>query len=66
MKLNKPKFWDYPGLSFWSIALYPLSIIFLLVSLIVKFLKIEKKFSVPIICIGNIYVGGTGKTPGLQ
>ena len=63
MKLNKPKFWDYPGLSFWSIALYPLSIIFLLVSLIVKFLKIEKKFSVPIICIGNIYVGGTGKTP---
>jgi len=63
MKLNKPKFWDYPGISFWSIILYPVSILFLLVSLIIKLLKIQKKFPIPIICVGNIYVGGTGKTP---
>ena len=63
MKLNKPKFWDYSGISFWSIALYPLSLLFSLVSLIINLFKIQKKFPIPIICIGNIYVGGTGKTP---
>ena len=63
MKLNKPKFWDCPGISFWSIILYPVSLLFLLTSFIIKLLKIQKKFPIPIICVGNIYVGGTGKTP---
>jgi len=63
MNFKKPKFWDYSRLSFWSIILYPLSLLFLFASLAIKFLKIQKKFSVPIICVGNIYVGGTGKTP---
>ena len=63
MNFKKPKFWDDVGLSFWSLILYPFSIIFLLVSFIVRLFKIEKKFPIPIICVGNIYVGGTGKTP---
>jgi tetraacyldisaccharide 4'-kinase len=63
MKLNKPKFWDVPKISFWSIILIPLTIIFLLASFIRKILKIKNKFQIPIICVGNIYVGGTGKTP---
>ncbi len=63
MKLNKPKFWDNPDISFWTIILYPISLLFLFASLIIKFLKVQKKFSIPIICVGNIYVGGTGKTP---
>ena len=63
MNFKKPKFWDDVGLSFWSLILYPFSIIFLLSTLLNKILKVEKEFPIPIICVGNIYVGGTGKTP---
>ena len=63
MKLNKPKFWDVPRISFWVIILLPLSFIFLLASFIRRTLKIENKFQIPVICVGNIYIGGTGKTP---
>ncbi len=63
MNFKKPKFWDYSKLSFWSIILYPLSLLFLFASLLNKLLKIQKKFPIPIICVGNIYLGGTGKTP---
>ena len=63
MNFKKPEFWDYSELSFWSIILYPFSLLFLFASLIIKLLKIQKKFPIPIICVGNIYLGGTGKTP---
>ena len=63
MNFKKPDFWDYSKLSFWSILLYPLSILFLIISLIIKIFKTQKKLPIPIICVGNIYLGGTGKTP---
>ncbi len=63
MNFKKPDFWDHSGSTFWSIILYPLSLLFLFFSLIIKFLKVQKKFPIPIICVGNIYLGGTGKTP---
>ena len=62
MKLKKPKFWDNSKFSFWAILFFPISILFLLFSFINKY-KISKKFPIPVICVGNIYVGGTGKTP---
>ena len=62
MKLKKPKFWDSSRFSFWVILLFPISILFLLFSYIKKF-QSSKNFPVPIICVGNIYLGGTGKTP---
>ena len=62
MKLKKPKFWDNPKLSIWSILFFPFSLIYFFLSYI-KQLKRSKKFHVPVVCVGNIYLGGTGKTP---
>ncbi len=62
MKLNKPKYWN-KKYSFISILLVPFTLLVLLVIFIKKKITKEIKFTVPIICIGNIYIGGTGKTP---
>ena len=63
MKFKKPKFWDNQKISFWSILLFPLSAIYLIINFIIKVIKTQKKFPIPVICVGNIYLGGTGKTP---
>ena len=63
MKLKKPKFWDLKQISLWALLLIPFSFLFQLVLLLEKFFKKPKNFSVPVICVGNIYLGGTGKTP---
>ena len=63
MKIYKPKFWDKKNLTFFSLILLPISYIYSLILIIKKSFKREKKYSIPIICVGNIYIGGTGKTP---
>ena len=62
MKLYKPKFWD-KNKNFFSILLFPISLIYLCVIKLRKILISKKQFKIPIICVGNIYIGGTGKTP---
>ena len=62
MQFKKPKFWDKNRQTIFSLILYPLSIIVYFVSKLKRFQK-GKKFKFPIICIGNVYLGGTGKTP---
>ena len=62
MKFNKPKFWDHKN-NFISILFLPITLIFLLVIFIKKKTTKTIKFNIPIICVGNIYIGGTGKTP---
>ena len=59
MKLIRPKFWETKN--FISFILYPLSTITYLINIIKK-LSNKKKFKIKTICIGNIFIGGTGKT----
>ena len=59
MKFIKPKFWETKN--FISLILYPLSIITYLINIKKKF-STKIKFEIKTICIGNIYIGGTGKT----
>ncbi|WP_435150657.1 tetraacyldisaccharide 4'-kinase [Candidatus Pelagibacter bacterium nBUS_44] len=61
MNLKKPKFWDFKKPSILAYLLLPISYLFKLIRLF----KIEsniKKSKIKTICVGNIYLGGTGKT----
>ncbi len=63
MKFFKPKFWDRNKISFFSILLFPITLLIKLLNLVKKITTRTRKFSIPIICVGNVYLGGTGKTP---
>ncbi len=62
MMFTKPKFWDQK-VGFSAIILFPFSLLYLLVIFLKKKITSVKKLEIPIICVGNIYIGGTGKTP---
>tara|TARA_B100000575_G_C22976376_1_gene563457 strand:- start:17 stop:940 length:924 start_codon:yes stop_codon:yes gene_type:complete len=59
MNLKKPEFWLKKN--FISLVLLPLAVITYLINIFKKFSH-KKKFKIKSICIGNINVGGTGKT----
>jgi tetraacyldisaccharide 4'-kinase len=60
--INKPKFWD-KKIGLVSIFLLPVSLIFIFLIFLKKKLSKLRSFKIPVICVGNIYIGGTGKTP---
>ena len=63
MKFLKPKFWDKNQVTLFVILLFPISIIVKLLNFFRYLLSKKYSFAIPVICVGNIYVGGTGKTP---
>jgi len=62
MTLKKPKFWDYKRPNIYSYILWPLTILIQIINFIRAKFKKQKKFNIRSVCVGNIYIGGTGKT----
>ena len=62
MKITKPKFWQKKN-NLVSFLLIPISFILQLLIIIKKRTTYGHSFKIPIVCVGNIYLGGTGKTP---
>ena len=63
MKFKKPNFWDLKKPSLISNILLPFTIIFKLNNFLLNLKSKKKPQKIKTICIGNIYIGGTGKTP---
>ncbi len=61
MKLLKPKFWGEKNLI--SVLLSPIALTVQIYNKIREKMSKQNAFRIPIICVGNIYLGGTGKTP---
>lgn len=59
-----PSFWQKRG--FLSLVLYPLSLIYRLLGFLRNYFAKSAKLKSYVICVGNITVGGTGKTQIVQ
>ncbi len=62
MIFKKPKFWDFQKPNLISYLLLPLTLPILINNYFLKSQR-NKENKIFKICVGNIYIGGTGKTP---
>ncbi len=63
MNFKKPKFWDLQKPNVLSLILLPFTIIIKINNFLLNLKKKESYLNIKTICVGNIYIGGTGKTP---
>ena len=63
MKFKKPKFWDFKKPNLISYLLLPLTLVVVINNFFLRFKSKRKNKKIKSICVGNIYLGGTGKTP---
>jgi len=63
MNFFKPKFWDKNQFSLMSILLFPIALLIKLLNIFKRSITKTYQCSIPTVCVGNIYLGGTGKTP---
>ena len=63
MLFIKPKFWDLKTPNLLSYLLLPFTIHIRINNVLLNFKSKKKDERIKTICIGNIYLGGTGKTP---
>tara|TARA_Y100001958_G_C21170853_1_gene502676 strand:+ start:12 stop:938 length:927 start_codon:yes stop_codon:yes gene_type:complete len=61
MNLKKPNFWDQKQPNLYSYLLLPITFI-LKIFYYFKRITASQKMNIKTICVGNFYIGGTGKT----
>tara|TARA_E500000178_G_scaffold74780_1_gene72627 strand:- start:394 stop:1353 length:960 start_codon:yes stop_codon:yes gene_type:complete len=63
--LKTPKFWYQNRISFFSILLLPISLIWIIGTFLKKKLAKQIRSKIPVIAVGSAIIGGSGKTPSV-